>query len=86
MLQTKTIGAMLAVAAASLFVSGCATQQTAGGTATAANVHCMGVNACAGKGACKSADNACKGLNACKGKGFVEMTKEDCEAKGGTMM
>jgi len=42
MLQTKTIGAMLAVAAASLFVSGCATQQTAGGTATASSAATAG--------------------------------------------
>jgi hypothetical protein len=40
-------------------------------TAASAQVQCVGVNACKGQSACKSANNACKGQNACKGKGFV---------------
>jgi len=47
-------------------------------TAKEAKIHCLGVNACKGKSACKSANNACKGQNSCKGKGFLEMTAKEC--------
>ncbi|MEZ4403258.1 MAG: hypothetical protein R3B06_24750 [Kofleriaceae bacterium] len=49
----------------------------------AAKVHCEGVNACKGHGACKTAANACAGQNGCKGQGFVEMPAAECTAKGG---
>lgn len=41
--------------------------------------HCVGANACKGKGACKQESNKCAGKNACAGKGFVEKTKTECE-------
>jgi hypothetical protein len=42
--------------------------------------HCVGANACKGKGACKQeAQNDCAGKNGCKGKSFVEKTKAQCE-------
>lgn len=50
-----------------------------------AKVHCLGVNECKGKGACKTETNACGGQNGCGGKGMVEMTEADCKAKGGTV-
>ncbi|PIS11116.1 MAG: hypothetical protein COT73_05710 [Bdellovibrio sp. CG10_big_fil_rev_8_21_14_0_10_47_8] len=44
--------------------------------------HCVGANACKGKGGCKQVNkNDCAGKNGCKGKGFVEMTKAECDAK-----
>lgn len=52
----------------------------------AAKVHCSGVNACKGHGACKSEANACAGKNGCKGHGWVEMTEDECKAKNGTVM
>jgi hypothetical protein len=48
-------------------------------------VMCMGINACKGQGACKTADNACAGQNACKGHGVVKTTAADCDAKGGSV-
>ncbi len=51
-----------------------------------AKVHCMGVNECKGKGACKTDANACAGQNGCGKKGFVEITEEECKAKGGSVM
>ena len=42
--------------------------------------HCMGANACKGKGGCKQEANACKGQNACKGKSYTETTKAKCDA------
>ncbi len=52
---------------------------------TTAQVHCMGVNACKGKGGCKSEKNACKGQNGCKGQSFAELTEADCKTQGGTV-
>jgi hypothetical protein len=76
----KLTGIALATAAAGLFA-------TASIPATAAKhegmVHCVGVNACKGKGECASASNACKGQNACKGKGWMSMSAKDCQTKGG---
>jgi uncharacterized membrane protein len=48
-------------------------------------VHCSGVNACKGKGACATGEHSCAGLNSCKGKGWVEMSAEECAKKGGTV-
>jgi hypothetical protein len=77
-----TKGVLLAAAVAGLFAS--ATPMI-GSAKAAGKIHCQGVNACKGKGGCKSADNACKGQNGCKGKGFVAMSEQDCKAKGGTV-
>jgi hypothetical protein len=49
-------------------------------------VHCMGVNDCKGKGACKSATSSCKGMNDCKGKGWIETTDKECTAKKGKVV
>ena len=75
-------GATLAVAAIALAIGGLSPAPAA---AKKAAVECMGINACKGKSACKTADNACKGQNACKGKGFsMTKSKAACEKKGGT--
>jgi hypothetical protein len=78
MKTTKTLsGAAIATAAALLF--GTLAASTA--SADEAKVKCMGVNACKGQSACKSAQHACKGKNSCKGQGFLEMsTKAQCDA------
>ncbi len=72
-------GAAIAAAAAALLIAGTAVGAPAQMAAEGAKGHCMGANACKGKGACKTATNACGGQNACKGKGWLEMTKEECE-------
>ena len=77
----KLTGLALAAAAATMF----ATAPMSASADEYTPVGCMGVNACKGKGACKTADNACKGHNACKGKGMVKMSKESCEAVGGSV-
>lgn len=73
----KLSGATLAVAAATLFVSGCATQQGTGFSATGL-VECTGVNGCKGLSDCRTANNDCKGKNNCRGEGFRYMTPPDC--------
>jgi hypothetical protein len=82
-MSMTTKGALVAAAVAGLFVS--ATPMIASAKA-GGKVHCSGVNACKGKGGCKSADNACKGQNGCKGKGVVEMSEKACKAKNGTVV
>ena len=74
-------GASLAAAAASLVITGAFIATPA--AAKSHKIHCSGINACKGHGACKTAANACKGKNACKGQGFVLSSKHKCEAKGG---
>ena len=51
-----------------------------------AKIHCGGVNECKGKSGCATAKNACAGQNGCKGQGYVELTAEDCQAKGGQIL
>lgn len=78
--RTVLLGA--ALAALSL-AAGC-TKSTKGERASAAKGECWGINACKGQGECGGQGHACAGKNACKGKGWLGLTKQDCEAKGGT--
>jgi hypothetical protein len=84
-MQMKVVsGASIAAAAIALAISGGAITTPA--QAKKAMVHCMGINACKGKGACKTAKNACKGQNTCKGQGFLlEKSATACEKLGGTV-
>jgi uncharacterized membrane protein len=78
---TYRSGASIAIAAATLILTGAAVAPAS--QADEAKGHCIGANACKGQGACKSASNDCKGLNTCKGKGFLAMTKDDCDKING---
>lgn len=80
--RRKFTSIAMATAAAALFSTA---PMTAVQAADEAMVHCFGVNGCKGKNDCKTASNACKGHGSCKGKGFVAMSKQDCEAKGGSV-
>jgi hypothetical protein len=77
-------GALVAASVAGLFAS--AFPLVASADKAADNVKCMGINACSGKGSCKSANNACAGKNGCKGKGITATTSADCKAKKGTVV
>jgi hypothetical protein len=83
----KVTGTVLATAAAALFLSGCATSESkpasSGSSASAAQVKCVGVNACKGRSSCKTSASACKGQNACKAQGFVLMDSSTCGHVGG---
>jgi len=81
----KITGATLAATAAAMLIGGAVSLTTA--PASAASVHCAGINACKGQSACKSASNSCKGQNACKGQGWVEQSSvEACTTAGGTVV
>lgn len=79
-------GAMLAAAAATLFIAAPFAAQAHGNGAQAAAEPmgmCMGGNSCKGQSACKTAKSSCKGQNACKGQGFTKSTKAECDKAGG---
>ncbi|STY28593.1 silver efflux pump [Legionella wadsworthii] len=80
--KLQLTGVALAIGAASMF----ALTPAVAADASSGMVKCQGANACKGQGACKTADNACKGQNSCKGKGMAEMSKEDCQKAGGTVV
>jgi len=71
--------AVLAAAAAAIFVSGAATQAVADSHEGTEKVKCDGVNSCKGQSECGTAHSACNGKNECAGKGWVEMSAEECE-------
>jgi hypothetical protein len=78
-------GAFIATAVAGLFIAqGAIAQEQSAKTPANKTVHCEGVNACKGQGACGGADHDCAGKNACKGKGWLSMSAKECKAKGGT--
>jgi uncharacterized membrane protein len=70
--------AVIAAAAAAIFVSGAATHAVASDQDGGNKVKCEGVNSCKGESACKTAHSSCKGQNECAGKGWVEMTPDEC--------
>jgi uncharacterized membrane protein len=84
-MNSKTTGILMAATAAALFST--ASIVNAGEASMGSDqVKCSGVNACKGMSDCATASNACKGHNSCKGKGWMQMSRSDCEAKGGTVI
>lgn len=73
-------GAVLATAAAGIFLSGAPAVAASAGEPV--KVRCLGVNACQGKSECKTAA-AQKGQNACQGKGLLFLTEDQCRKRGG---
>jgi hypothetical protein len=85
MKKTRIAGAMLATAVALSFTASGLNAGDAPSPATqAAQIKCLGANACKGQSACKTAANDCRGKNSCAGKGYViTADAKSCEAKGG---
>ncbi len=77
-------GVLIAGAAAGLLAAG-GVPARASSHEGGDKVHCLGINACKGQGACATAQNDCAGKNACKGKGVVLTSVADCKAQGGTV-
>jgi len=86
-MKASVKGAVIAAAVAGIFSArlALAADEGAAKGASEAKVHCQGVNACKGKGACGGAGHDCAGKNECKGKGWVDSSAADCKAKGGTV-
>ena len=72
--------AMLAAAAAALFVTGQATPAAAAQNEAGETVKCEGVNSCKGQSDCKTDHSECGGHNECAGKGWKNLTQEECDA------
>ena len=72
--------AILAAAAAAIFVTGGATQAGATDHEGGDKVKCEGVNGCKGQSECATDHSSCNGHNDCAGKGWVELSAEECEA------
>jgi hypothetical protein len=82
MTTKKKIASVVITAAAIAFITAPVTSTLA--LAMGKKVACYGVNACKGKGHCKTSANDCKGKNACKGKGVRMLTEKKCKKMGGT--
>jgi len=80
-MEKSKISAVVAAAAASLFIAGCASNGSApmqSADAGSVKVKCYGANSCKGQAECKTALNECKGMNSCKGTGFEMMSEAAC--------
>lgn len=90
--MNKGTTTQFAFAAAALFLAGCgkgadAKSAASPNEATAGTVKCFGVNECKGQGQCGGPEgNACAGQNECRGKGWLELSKQQCDAKGGKVL
>jgi uncharacterized membrane protein len=71
--------AVLAAAAAAIFVSGTAGIASAAHHEGEEQVKCHGVNECKGQSECNTDHSACNGKNDCAGKGWIKMSAEECE-------
>jgi hypothetical protein len=84
--KQRTNGAILATAAAALFLAAPIAANAgahSSGEASEAKGQCVGGNSCKGKSSCATANSSCKGQNACKGQGVVETTEAECDAADG---
>jgi hypothetical protein len=85
MKTTRIAGAVLATAVALAFgASALNAGDAPSPSAQAAQIKCLGANACKGQSACKTKANDCQGKNSCKGKGYVVTSDaKSCTDKGG---
>jgi hypothetical protein len=88
MKKTTVTGAILATAAAMMFMANPSfAQESAPSSSQPAKVKCVGGNDCKGKSACKTATSPGPGENSCSGKGLVmTSTEQECTDKGGKPM
>lgn len=98
----NTVAASFALSAAALLLSGCDKQPKEGESAKesesaktttmalpepeSGKVNCMGINECKGQSQCHTASHGCAGQNACKGKGWIQVTRAECDEKGGKVL
>jgi hypothetical protein len=85
MKRTAATGAILATAAAMIFMANSSfAQEATPSSSQQANVKCVGANDCKGKSACKTATSPGPSQNSCKGKGLaMTSTEQECTSKGG---
>jgi mercuric ion transport protein len=76
-------GAALSVAAAGIFYAMYKSVDVMTPAAQTGDIACWGINSCKGQTACSTALNACTGQNTCKGRGYLNVSAQQCKAKGG---
>lgn len=76
-------GAALSVAAAGAFYAMYKSVDVMTPATAKGDIACWGINACKGQTACSTALNACTGQNTCKGRGYLNVSAQQCKAKGG---
>lgn len=81
MKNESTQARRLSVIAAALLLN--TTLPSTAMAAEEATVQCGGVTGCHGSSDCKTAEHACKGHNTCMGQGFKNLTRAECERRGG---
>jgi hypothetical protein len=90
--MNSKLSGLLAVSAASLFLSACNKEGASADPGTAAaggdtEVKCLGIHECKGQSQCDVAGaHACAGQNDCKGKGWIIVPQSECDAKGGSVV
>ncbi len=78
--MTKNSFLMKAAVAGLMGAAALAAAPAHAGDAADEKGHCVGANACKGKGGCKQTSmNDCAGKNGCKGKGYLEKSKAECD-------
>jgi uncharacterized membrane protein len=91
-MSNRIVPSSFAVAAATLFVSACGggsapPAHASAAPATGDTVKCLGIHECKGQSQCGvEGGHACAGQNDCKGKGWIQVSKVECDAKGGTVL
>jgi hypothetical protein len=85
MKNTAAAGAILATAAAMMFMANPSfAQQANPSSSQPAKVKCIAGNDCKGKSACKTAMSAGPGQNSCAHQGLVmTLSEQECKDKGG---
>ena len=90
--MNSKLSSLLAVSAASLFLSACnkesaSTDPGAAAAAGDAEVKCLGIHECKGQSQCDVAgSHACAGQNDCKGKGWIIVPQSECDGQGGSVV
>lgn len=82
--RVSATGAAIATAVAGLFALG-VSALIPDAARDEATVQCAGANACSGEAGCGTATNACQSPNACSSDAVLELSREECERRGGTV-
>ncbi len=79
-------GAAISLAAAAIFYGMYRSVEAFAPAREVTQVACWGINSCKGQTACTTAFNACSGQNECRGRGYLNVTEQECYAKGGVLL
>lgn len=98
--NSKQFMSAFALSAAALFLGGCKKAEPtvepgntdAPGVTADEHVKCFGINECSGQSVCAvnkpdlGIEHSCSGENECAGKGWIDVSRSDCDGKGGEVL